>query len=89
MGINGAKYILLNAESNSVCELMFEFYDCPQPKVGDFIEIDRKLTNKFSSSFVQPYAFEKLKHEPKQDSEADYACLEISGKKIYLERVYG
>lgn len=88
-----ALYMLENEETKLTLNLLLEFYDVEEPKVNDYIIMHKKLLDRKSDLFTQPYAFELCKDktfdEVKKLNDAEYALIVSDNKKYILKRVYG
>ena len=67
-----------------------EFYDMPQPEVGDILIVNDEYLNTNSPNFVQSLYFEPLSEEnAKRVNKFDIAGLHTKSKNYLLRRVYG
>ena len=86
-------YVLQNAESLEEIELILEFYNIEPIMVNSQILLHKKLLNKNSVNFVQPYAFEfnsEYSVEQVQAlNEPEFAAISINDKIYTLKRIYG
>lgn len=90
---NRAMYNLENDETKENFRLLFEFYGVEEPTVGDYIIMHKRLLDRTSEEFAQPYAFEQCADKSFDDvkklNDTEYAIIVSGNKKIVLKRIYG
>ena len=84
------EYILRNLENAQRISLILEFYNMQKPIKGDRLILSKKLLDKTSLSYVQPYAFafEGFREDMK-DLDDRFAMLKTKNKILLLKRLYG
>lgn len=87
--INKYKSYVLECE-NKIYYFTLEFYDMPEPKIGDILLFDEEYLNTSSPDFVQSLYFEPLdEKKAKEIRKFDIAGLQTKDKNYLLRRIYG
>ena len=88
-----AMYDLECEEIQKNFRLFFEFYGTKEPKEGDYIILHKKLLDRTSELFAQPYAFkicvDKSFDDVKNLNDTEYAIVVSGEEKVILKRIYG
>ena len=82
------EYILQDVNTKRTHRLILEFHGI-DPKVGNVILLDGKLSNPKSDLYIQLYEFEEFNEIENNLDKADLAGLIAKDKKYVLKRMYG
>ncbi len=83
-------FSLKEKNGNKTYSLFLEFYGIDNPKIGDFIAIDKNLLNPSFEGYAQPYAFELTNEEPTViKNSKEYVILNTNKTNYVLKRIYG
>lgn len=80
---------LFENEKGEKLSLILEFYGVGNLEINDKLLINKKLLDRSSELFVQPYAFTRYDESDSRLIEEDIAGMIKGGKHIALKRVYG
>ena len=84
--INKYKQYVLQDE-NKIYYFTLEFYDMPEPKIGDILLFDEEYLNTSSPDFVQSLYFQPLDEEKaKEVRKFDIAGLQTKNKNYLFYR---
>lgn len=89
------QYVLMDIEDNKKnYTLMLEFIGVQEIGLGDTLTLNSLLLDSSWEGYTQPYALQKVEYsmddiENGLVKKEDLVGLEIGGKKILLQRVYG
>ncbi len=81
------KYTLQNTKTKQQHNLVLEFVDVPQPKVGDFLYLHQSLLK--TEGVHLCFADQNSPFGKKEPTEEELAVLETNNQKYFLKRIYG